>query len=270
MSHWLLWTFAQVSPFTLRLSVATATVGATALVPSPACVKLALVNAAFATFGTGDAPREVFDAVKPREIAIRVPRSIVVQQTFQKVLVPWEPPKTRTEAGDRARAYEADLARHHYPFKSTIAYTEIATWSGPIQIALNATGLDMQMCHRLHRLASSIRFLGRRGSFVQLLEATSTSEPIRARLGYARRADYVRGDDDWPAEFIQRPCDDFSQDAEFDRVNVATSRPLRAGDDTSSVTDRLVALPLIIPMVIARTGKRFSQYVSSRPNDSSI
>ncbi len=263
MSHdWLVLEYAQAAPFSLRLSVATTAAAMTAVVPSPACFKLALVDAAFQIHASEAAARRIFDLVKAQEVRVRVPAHVVVQKTFGRVLVPWEPPKTK--GADRRTAIQDDLRAQSYPFKRTISFLEIAYWSEPIKLAIHiddtAGAID-----EITQLAWSVRYLGKRASFVQLLGSQLLDDAIvSGDAAFARRIDLMSPDDRWPARFIQRPADDLSPGAEFDRVSVATAKKVRTGGladiGKSATIDRFVALPFLLPLQLLRSGRSFAHY----------
>lgn len=259
---WLILEYAQAAPFSLRLSVATTAAAMTALVPSPACFKLALVDAAFQVHASEAAARRIFDLVKGLEVRVRVPAHVVVQKTFGRVLVPWEPPKTK--GADRRTAIQEDLSAQNYPFKRTISFIEIAYWSEPIKLAIRVDDAAV-VVDEITRLAWSVRYLGKRASFVQLLGSELLDDAaVSDDAAFARRIDLMSPNERWPARFIQRPADDLSPGAEFDRVSVATPKKVRTGGlaDIGKGTkiDRFVALPFLLPFQLLRSGRSFAHY----------
>jgi hypothetical protein len=261
---WLVLEYAQAAPFSLRLSVATTAAAVTALVPSPACFKLAMVDAAFQAYASEQQARRIFDLIKGREVRVRVPKHIVVQKTFGRVLVPWEAPKTK--GADRAAAIRIDFQAQNYPFKRTISFLEIAYWSEPIEIAIDTTGVDTTSADDLRRLAWCVRYLGKRGSFVQLLGIRVADDEAISRDGrFGRRIDLMASDTEWPAQFIQRPADDLGPNADFERVSAATEKKVRRGEpgdiESSKSMDRLVGLPFLLPLRLQRTGRSFAYYM---------
>ena len=129
----------------------------------------------------------------------------------------------------------------------------------------NATR-DDAVIKDLEHLAWCVRYLGKRGSFVQLLSVRRADYSLVSDdKCYARRADLMTADRDWPARFIQRPADDLGPQADFDRISVATSKKVRAGGvadiATSSKFDRYVGLPFILPLHLHRSGRSFAHYV---------
>ena len=258
---WLVLDYAQAAPFSLRLSVATTAAAMTAVVPSPACFKLALVDAAFQVRASEAAARRIFDLVKGQEVRVRVPAHVVVQKTFGRVLVPWEPPKTK--GADRRTAIQDDLRAQNYPFKRTISFLEIAYWSEPIKLAIQVD--DPAAADEIAQLAWSVRYLGKRASFVQLLGSQLLDDAtVSGDAAFARRIDLMSPDDRWPARFIQRPADDLSPGAEFDRVSVATAKKVRTGGladiGKSAKIDRFIALPFLLPLHLLRSGRSFAHY----------
>jgi hypothetical protein len=261
--NWLVLEYAQAAPFSLRLSVATTAAAVTALVPSPACFKLAMVDAAFQAYASEQHARRIFDLIKGREVRVRVPEHIVVQKTFGRVLVPWEPPKTK--GADRAAAIKLDLQAQNYPFKRTISFLELAYWSEPIEVAIDITAVDTTSADDLGRLAWCVRYLGKRGRFVQLLGSRVVDDEAISRDGrFGRRIDLMASDTEWPARFIQRPADDLGPNADFERVSAATEKRARRGEPgdlgKSQAIDRFVGLPFLLPLRLQRTGRSFAHY----------
>jgi hypothetical protein len=178
--------------------------------------------------------------------------------------VPWEPPKTK--GADRAAAIEEDMRAKNYPFKRTISFMEVAYWSGPIELAIGAAGMDRDAIDHLERLAWGVRYFGKRGSFVQLLSSRRVDDEVISQdRCFGRRADLIPPDEDWPARFIQRPADDLGPHAEFDRISIASPQKVRAGRvsevGSGKKVDRFVALPFILPLRLRRSGRSFAHYV---------
>ena len=257
---WLVFTYAQAAPFSLRLSVATTTAAVTSLVPTPASFKLALVDVAFRVHGDA---RRVFDLVKAREVRVGLPDAIVVQKTFGRVLVPWE---SKVKASERDAEMADAKSQHAYPFKRTIAFTEIAFWSGSVRIAMDVASLSLPDRNTLSHLASHLSYLGKRGSFVQLVDVAEAEHTgVRPRDGYAVRTDQLKRTE-WPSVFMSRPTDDLTPESEFDRISIATAERTRVGLSSVEKLDRLAGIPWLLPLRLVRTGKTFAFYKRSAPS----
>lgn len=251
---WLAFTYGQAAPFNLRLSVATTTASVTSLVPTPACFKLALVDAAFRLSDPSATPRRLFDALRGREVRVGVPKAIVVQKTFARRLVPWE---SKGKGETRAAAVAEAISEQNYPFKRTIAFLELAYWSSPICIAIDVTSIAAAEREQIHRLATCVGYLGRRGSFVHLRSRRELAgDAVLPKSGFAVREEHLH-ESQWPTDFVSRPTDDFTTEAEFGRVSIATEEKVRV---TGVDRDRIVGTRWLLPMRQVRGSRKFSVF----------
>jgi hypothetical protein len=150
---WLIAEYEAASLFSLKLSSATASGGKTLLVPTPFAIKMALLDAACRIRGVAVAERE-WAQIRDLRIAIRPAEQVAVTNLFQKVLKPRRAPVDLSdpEAG---------------PFQKTIGYREYAQWVGPLGIAFRTD--EKESTDWLSDLLINVNYLGKRGSFVQLV-----------------------------------------------------------------------------------------------------
>jgi hypothetical protein len=154
-AEWLVVAYNPVTMFSLRMTHATSKGGKTLVAPTPYSVKMALLDACFRRFAAAEAlerARVVFEWIKARLVRIRPPKHCLVTNTFIKVL-DWN------REGDD-------------PFRSTIAYRELAFFGGDdLLVALAADNLDRDQRRTIMELFAHISSLGKRGGFVQFTSA---------------------------------------------------------------------------------------------------
>ncbi len=140
--------------FSLRPANATTSGGKTLIAPTPFALKMALLDAVIRVYGRA-AGESWFPSIRDFGVAVRLPPTLVVINTFVKILRPHKAgPKDTIGTG---------LAG---PMGSTIAYRELVHYGGPLSIALEmAAESDLP----LPALLSHIHYLGKRGGFMQFL-----------------------------------------------------------------------------------------------------
>lgn len=152
-----MWHLAEYHPsalFSLRPANATTSGGKTLVAPTPFALKMALLDAAIRVYGRAAGERW-FPVLRDLTIAVRLPPSLVVINTFVKILRPHKAgPKDTVGTG---------LAG---PMGSTIAYRELVHYGGPLSIALETSDRNDLP---LPALLSHIHYLGKRGGFIQFL-----------------------------------------------------------------------------------------------------
>ena len=152
-----MWHLAEYHPsalFSLRPANATTSGGKTLVAPTPFALKMALLDAAIRVYGRAAGERW-FPVLRDLTIAVRLPPSLVVINTFVKILRPHKAgPKDTVGTG---------LAG---PMGSTIASRELVHYGGPLSIALETSDRNDLP---LPALLSHIHYLGKRGGFIQFL-----------------------------------------------------------------------------------------------------
>jgi hypothetical protein len=165
LGEWLVAAYQPVTLFSLRMTHATSKGGKTLVVPTPYSLKMALLDACFRRYGPEEAEgqaRRVFDWIKGREVRFRPPKHCVVNNTFVKVL-------------DWSRDQSSG------PFRSTIAYRELAFFEGDeLLVALAVRGINEDQQHTLEELFAHISSLGKRGGFWQF----TGSKVLHGELAY--------------------------------------------------------------------------------------
>lgn len=216
---WIVAEYEATTFFSLKPATATTSGGRTLLVPTPFAVKMALLDVACRVDGQGNA-KTAWEWLGTLSVALRPPPEIVINNTFIKIL------KERRNAVPEG-SQDAGF------FGKTIAYREYAQISGPFGIALE-TDVDGQ-AETLRRWLLCINYLGKRGSFIQIL--TPPSEYSTLPEGFL----VIDGElDEVPLNAILTQLDDIGDNTSFDHVNVYSGKRIRLGRERIL---RHVALP---------------------------
>lgn len=233
--QWLLAEFAPVGLFSLKTSQATSSVGRTLVVPTPYSIKMACVDAAFRA-GWSDADcATLLESLVGVEVRIRPPSSAVVTHTIVKIRQ--EPKKPSPEL----------------PYISNVAYREVVHHAGRWLWAFDLAAGDDRLAERLVATLPHVRYVGKRGSFVQFLgfgraeqlDDTFTA-PIVPGEGFSIRS----------AWHVQQ-LDDFGPDATFARLSTFSAERARRDRDRMFTTT-------VIPLGLVRSGPGFSEYRNER------
>lgn len=216
---WLVATYRPTAPFSLRTSTSTSSGGKTLFVPTPYAVKLSLVDAAIRA-GTVDRGRGVFDLVKARDVRLRPPEHLVVNNTFVKV---WRERELKNVPKDPGEALAARLDLSRRPYQDTIAYREFCCFMGDLEVAMEATRLTDEECEELRDVLAHVNYFGKRGSFMQFL---ATRAEVSLPDGFSTPLDdwQAAGGGNWGT--IQ-PLDDLGETQAkdlFDRVNTYSDK----------------------------------------------
>src|SRR5258707_250324 len=159
---WIIARYLPVAPFSLKPANSTSSGGKTLLAPTPYAIKMALLDVALRTRGLTEGER-LFPFLRDLTIAIDLPHDLVVMKGFSKIQRPLK------DKNDEEKAQEA-RARGHWPMQPTIAYREYVYYRDPFSLAL-ALPDESELQTTLLYLLARINYFGKRGGFVQLLEA---------------------------------------------------------------------------------------------------
>lgn len=158
---WLVARYLPVSLFSLKSASATASGGKTLLVPTPFALKMALLDVAIRTRGLVEGER-LFPLLRDVSIWLEAPRDLVVIKGFGKI---------QRLLKDKSNAEKASLAqaKGQWPMQPTIAYREYVYYRDAFQLAFTTPdGSDLPS--ELSQLLLNINYLGKRGSFIQIME----------------------------------------------------------------------------------------------------
>jgi hypothetical protein len=225
---WLLARYRPGSLFSLRSSLATSSGGRANLVPSMYSVKLALIDASFRARVSST---DMFRMVARMRICLEGPPRIVVNNAFARI---------RREPKDKKEGWQ---------YISSVGYREFCYYHGDLTIALDVSLLVADERAALGTVLAHISYLGKRGSFFQLMESSLLDDDLPASFST------IVGDNDAfaPRDLIVQYLDDFGPGVTFERVNTFSSEPQKMGRDR-------VLLPVVLPYRLSSSSRGYTTY----------
>ncbi len=229
---WCIAEYEAVTLFSLKLSTATASGGKTLLVPTPYAIKMALLDAACRTVGVARA-EQWWPVIRDLHVSLRPSTQAVVTNLFQKVL--------------RLRRNPASMVEPDAgPFQKTIGYREYVQLVGPLGVALGWDGSEP--CDWLCGLLMNVSYLGKRGSFMQLMALPRQEDAIPpgfVQTTVEPTAFAVNG--------TLQPLDDCTPKLTFAKANIYGREKVQMGKE------RITRL-IVLPYRLARSSKSYSLY----------
>lgn len=201
-----MWLYADYEPLTafgLRPSNTTANGGKSLISPTPYAIKMAILDRML-RFGGDDYTLQWFSAVRDLKLWIRVPIAVAVNRTFQKVL----------RSGGKGDSY----------WTSTISQREYCFHGGTFTFAFAG---NTDLLAELPRILSSINYFGRKGSFMQFLDAEIRESAPSTGLDFVDVCTSPSLNQVSLFGFLQR-MDDMRPDATFDDVSVYSPKKPRS------------------------------------------
>ncbi len=237
-----MWTIAEYQPtsfFSLRPYTATTSGGKSLIVPTPFAVKMALLDVAIRTQGLarGEA---LFPALRDLGVAVRLPRHVVVNNTFIRILRLKE---IKTKASEKEAAIARARANRQWPFQRTIGFREYVQFGGPLALAFEGMAADA-----LAPLLWQINYLGKRGGFVQLLRPPVAAASLPE--GFTLLTEGVQGA--FPLGTLQM-VDDCGPKMTFEQANVYSRQRIRVG------VERILH-HVVLPYQLTRSSRGYSLY----------
>ncbi|MCC6585678.1 MAG: hypothetical protein IT168_03080 [Bryobacterales bacterium] len=229
--RWMVFDFAPVALFSLKASQATSTVGRTLLVPTPYVIKMAVVDACLRAGWLINGPEadKLVRDLAACELRIGVPDRALVTHTIVKVR---QEPKARKPG---------------VPYISNVAYREFVHYKGPFRIAINLTTCTQTVADLLPRAMPAVTYLGKRGCFVQFLQAQRTDQ-------LSIRFTQPLGDGmAIPIGVHLAWLDDFGPEANFDALNSYSDTPIKRNKHRKFVQT-------LVPLGRVRSGPGFTEY----------
>lgn len=223
---WLLTTYRHTALFSLRSSLSTSSGGKTNLVPSMYSLKMALLDAAFRMGIDG---KEIFPWVRDLHISYEPPENAVVNNSFIKIL---------TEPKDK---------QNGPAFISSVAYREFVSFDGDLRVAIKVEGLEQSQVEMLQRLLIHINYLGKRGSFVQVMEQ-ETVESIGTSFSAV-----VGERTTMNAHVLMQYLDDMGPKATFESISTYDPTSARLGRDR-------VMTPVFLPYQMQTSSRGYTWY----------
>lgn len=229
--RWLVAEFQPTALFSLKISLATSSVGKTLIVPTPYSIKMAFVDAAFRA-GLIDTECDGFlRSLAVVDLRVTPATATAVTHTFVKV---------------RQESREGDPL---VPYIASIAYREVAHHYGRWLWAFDLACGEETLAERLVRTAPHVSYIGKRGSFVQFLGLSRLSE-LNDRFTQP-----IQNERPWspPPRAHVVPLDDFGPEADLETLSSFTKRSPRRDRHRKFVQT-------IVPIGLVNTGPGFSEY----------
>jgi hypothetical protein len=206
--------------------MATSSGGKTLIVPTPFAVKTALLDAAIRTRGLPHG-KLCFPDIRALEIAVQLPRQVVVNNTFQRVLRP-------------ARGSSPG----QWPYHRTIAFREYVQFGGPLTFAFREMSSD------LASLLAQVNYLGKRGGFLQLQGGTQSRSELAEEFTVLTKG--VNGA--FPLGTLQM-VDDWGAEITFERLNTFSGERVTIGKHR-------IFHHVVLPCRAIRSSRGFTLYES--------
>jgi hypothetical protein len=233
--RWLIADFAPVGLFSLKTSQATSSVGRTLVVPTPYAIKMACVDAAFRAGLPDDVCAAFLESLVGVAVRIRPPETAIVTHTIIKIR---QEPKTPSTA---------------QPYISSVAYREVVHHAGGWRWAFDLAAGDDVLAERLVATLPHVRYVGKRGSFIQFLTLNRAEEIDDTFTAPIEPGQDFRVSNAWHVQQL----DDFGPAATFERLSTFSSARARRDQDRTFTTT-------VIPLGLVRSGPGFSEYRDRR------
>jgi len=229
--RWLIAEYQPTALFSLKVSLATSSVGKSLVVPTPYAIKMALIDAAFRARFSDSECASLLLALIPLDVRVNPGPSAVVTHTFLKV---------------RQESRGSDPLR---PYSSTISYREVVHHQGPWLWAFDLASVELATAEKVITLLPHIRYVGKRGSFIQFLGFQRVLE-----VGVEFTQPVMRSGA-WspPTRGHITPLDDFGPEAELAVLSSFSAKPARRDRHRKFVET-------IVPLGIVNSGPGFTEY----------
>jgi len=237
-----MWTIAEYQPttfFSLRPYTATTSGGKSLIVPTPFAVKMALLDVAIRTQGL-DRGQVLFPAIRDLRVAVQLPRYVVVNNTFVRILRLKE---VKTKASRKEAAIARAKVKRQWPFQRTIGFREYVHFGGPLALAFQGMGPS-----EIAPLMEQVNYLGKRGGFMQLLRPPQGAEGLPD--GFTVLTESTNGA--FPLGTLQM-VDDCGPKLTFEQADVYSDKRIRAGKER-------IFRHVVLPYRLTHSSKGYSLY----------
>ncbi|GAC1635126.1 MAG: hypothetical protein NVS4B7_21470 [Ktedonobacteraceae bacterium] len=238
---WLVARYLPVSLFSLKSASATASGGKTLLVPTPFALKMALVDAAIRTRGIAEGER-LFPLLRDLSIWLEAPRDLVVIKGFGKI---------QRLLKDKSNAEKAGLAQEQgrWPMQPTIAYREYVYYRDSFQLAV-AMPDGAAVPSEVFQLMLSINYLGKRGSFIQIMEQPHVVEQLPGRHFINLTPTTM---EPFHMNGTLQMLDDCSSSLSFAHANIYDAKRITVGKER-------IIRHVVLPYQVLRSSRSYSWY----------
>jgi hypothetical protein len=236
---WMVARYAPTALFSLKSAAATSSGGKTLICPTPFAIKMALLDAALRTRGQ-PVGKQLWSVIKDLQLKIALPDQVAVINTFTKIVRP----KKNGPSDDDGTGLVT-------PLGSTIAYREYVSFGGTVSIAAQASTGD-HLPDALAELFTHITYLGKRGSFLQLLARPTAIDDadLDAATGWVM---LTRDQASFTMGGTLQMLDDCGPKMTFDHVDIYSSKRITLGKER-------ILRHIVLPYQLARSSRGFSLY----------
>jgi hypothetical protein len=236
--RWLVFQYAPVALFSLKMSRATSTMGKTLLIPSPYAAKMAFLDAAL-RHGLTENPEGLVRGLAKANLRIGAPDHACVTVTIQSI---------RQETRDEDRKRQPDLP----PYRGNVAMRELVNHTGVLRLAFELRSLTPDVTALLIGAAPAINYLGKRGSFLQYL---GCSRDRVLGCGFTEPEKGIN-----PRKTVRGQSvllDDFGPGATFAALNSFSPAKIERGVHRAFIET-------LVPLVLYNSGPGFMHYRAAK------
>jgi len=241
---WMVARYAPTALFSLKSAAATSSGGKTLICPTPFAIKMALLDAALRTRGQ-PVGKQLWPAIQELQLKIALPDRVAVINTFTKIVRP----KKNGPSDDDGTGLVT-------PLGSTIAYREYVSFGGTVSIAAQTAAGD-HLPDALAELFAHITYLGKRGSFMQLLmhptvidDADLDAETAWVTITHDQASFVIGG--------TLQMLDDCGPTMTFDHADIYSKKRITLGKER-------ILRHIVLPYQLARSSRGFSLYERISP-----
>jgi hypothetical protein len=234
---WVVADFQPVGLFSLRPHNATSSGGKSLLVPTPFSLKMALLDVLLTTQGR-QAGQAVWATLRDAEIALRLPPTVVVNNTFVKILRP-----------KKSGASDDNGVRLLTPMTNTIAFREYVQYNGAFGVAVRPVNATTPETELLAGLLMQLSYLGKRGGFIQPLAPAQSSERLPEGWTVLTREGM------FPMGGTLQPLDDCGGAMTLDHADIYSGKKLGVGK-----ADGRIIRTIVLPLALVSSSRTYSLY----------
>jgi hypothetical protein len=241
---WMVAHYAPTSLFSLKSAAATSSGGKTLICPTPFTIKMALLDAALRTLGQS-AGKQLWPTIQELQLKIALPERVIAINTFTKIVRP----KKNGPSDDDGTGLVT-------PLGSTIAYREYVSFGGTISIAAQSSTGDL-LPDVLVELFTHITYLGKRGSFMQLLLRPTAIDDvdIDAAAGWVT---LTQDQANFSIGGTLQMLDDCGPKMTFEHADIYSGKRITLGKER-------ILRHIVLPFQLTRSSRSFSLYERIHP-----
>lgn len=197
---------------------------------------MALLDIAIRLHGRNEA-QLMFPQLRDMQVAIQVPETAVVNNTFIKIMRP-----------HKGGAKEEPGTGLVTPMGNTIAFREFVSFDGTWHFAFQ--GLHAET---LNALLVQLTYLGKRGSFLQLVTAPTTRDTNSEQFSTQGYVLLTKSADHFDFRGVLQVVDDCASMMTFEHADIYSNKSIRP--ERERIFHRIV-----LPYALKRSSKGYSYY----------